>query len=110
MRQDMHDNSITADQVGQAAMLMDKGDFDLFRDAYNAWYGKEATEAAIDRYFDRYLLAGVVPFWVRHYVRSFLSDPALQKRLAKRRRISLICYLAPLAAEYALLMYYLIWL
>ncbi len=103
------DNANIAEQVAYASRLMEKGEFDLFSDAYVAWYGRKASEAEIESYFSRYIKRGVVPFWVRHKVRAFLSDPSLQKRLAKRRRVSLICYIVPLVAEYALLMYFLVW-
>ena len=103
------DHAIIAEQVAYAARLMEKGEFALFGEAFLAWHGKEASEAEIDFHFSRYIRTGEVPFWVRHQVRVFLSDPALQKRLARKRRISLVCYLAPLVVEYILLMYFLVW-
>ncbi len=96
------------DQVGYAARILETGEFKLFQNAYLDWYGQEASEAAIEPYFEQYLTNGIVPFWMRSYIRGFLNDPKLRARLARQTRVSTVIYFVPLVFEYALLMYYLL--
>lgn len=93
--------------VGFAAKQMGIGDFNFFMRSYTAWYGEEPTEAMIEPYFKKYLLNGVVPFWVRHYARNYLSDPDLCDRLSKESKVTHILYFIPLLFEYLIIMYYL---
>ena len=51
-------------------------EFEIFRRAYNDWYGREMTTQALERDFAQYLYFGSAPPWVRHYTRMVLDDDA----------------------------------
>ena len=51
-----------AEALSFVAGLFDISEFRLFEIAYVNWFGREATEKAMDGFFGSYLKTGFVPF------------------------------------------------
>jgi len=68
------DKEIPADAlaVANAAALLDITEFELFRLAHRDWFGRAATDRTIEGYFIPFMFRGVVPYWVRNFVRLVL--------------------------------------
>ena len=65
-----------ADLVIDAAAALRVREFDLFRLAYRRWYGREADEKRLERYFAPYMFHQIAPPWVRHMCREVLARAA----------------------------------
>ena len=61
-------------QVGYVAQLENVGHFRVFEEAYEEWFGKEATMKELEHNFHPYLRTGVAPYWVRSYTRHVIAD------------------------------------
>lgn len=59
--------------VTQGAAALDIKEFAFFRLAYRRWFGKEATDDAIEPPFMRFLTTRVAPHWVRQLAREILE-------------------------------------
>jgi len=57
--------------VISCANELDTSEFDVFRLAYEWWYGKKANEKYIESLFGEYLDEGIVPHFVTHFARNF---------------------------------------
>lgn len=53
--------------VAATAGLLEIPEFRLFQLAYRDWYGSEPGEAETETWFEAYMFADQVPFWVRYY-------------------------------------------
>lgn len=68
--------------VLEAAARLDITEFELFRIAYERWFGHGIADADLERLYLPYMFKDQVPAWVRHYVREVLEgtegafDPA----------------------------------
>jgi hypothetical protein len=62
-----------AEAVCFAASLLDISEFRLFEIAHVNWFGSEAPKKAMEGLFGNYLHSGLVPFWLRHMVRSIIG-------------------------------------
>jgi hypothetical protein len=62
-----------AEAVCFAASLLDISEFWLFEIAHVDWFGGEAPKKAMEGFFGNYLQSGLVPFWLRHMVRSIIG-------------------------------------
>ena len=64
-------------KIKQVADMMGICEFDLFRQAYAAWYQCTADDEIVGEYFMDYTAKGVTPLWVNLYVKAILesSDP-----------------------------------
>jgi len=82
--------------VGYVAQLMEISEFELFKRAWESWYAEEIDDAGIEPYFNKYLDFEEVPFWVRNFVRDFLSDEELVEKERDRATLSAFIYYAPL--------------
>ena len=98
------------DYVVNAANYLEVSEFNIFRDAYTAWYGKEIPEKQVEKIFTQYLLENRVPFWVRNYARSRVPEEFNIKDKANEdsRMANNLLYFATIIAEYALLASYLV--
>lgn len=96
-----------AQLLHKAASLLRVSEFQLFVDAWQAWYCEKPSEKRIEPYFVEFLDHSLVPFWVRNHVRQILSNKALLDRESKRLIIGTITYYGPLLAFFILLMWYL---
>lgn len=47
-------------------------EYDFFRLAFHRWWGRDATEKAIEQAFVNYMFHEIVPLWVRHLSREVL--------------------------------------
>jgi hypothetical protein len=56
--------------VAGAASRLNVSEFEIFRLAYENWYGHGAPASEIKRCFDVYLARSQVPMWVRAFVRE----------------------------------------
>jgi hypothetical protein len=61
-----------AEALSFVAGLFDISEFRLFEIAYVNWFGRKATEKAMDGFFGSYLKTGFVPFWLRGMVRRII--------------------------------------
>jgi len=98
------------DCVVNAANYLEVSEFNIFSEAYTAWYGREVPEKQVEKIFRQYLLENKVPFWVRNYARSRVQEEAaLTQRTDEDSRIANnFLYLASIVAEYVLLACYLV--
>jgi len=92
-------------QVFKASAWLGVSEFQVFCNAWQAWYDEKPAESRIEPYFVNFLGENVVPFWVRNYVRSILSRKDLQEEERKRLAIGALTYYLPLLIFFALLMY-----
>ena len=99
------------DYVVSAANYLEKSEYEIFRDAYTAWYGREVSEKQAGKIFVQYLLENKVPFWVRNYARARIPDNSTLKKDQTGEFSSAannLLYLATIILEYALLASYLV--
>lgn len=98
------------DCVISAANYLEVSEFRIFRDAYTDWYGKEAPEKQVEKVFIQYLQENKVPFWVRNYARSKVTEESnLSSQVSEDSRLANnLLYVASLIAEYVLLACYLV--
>lgn len=62
-----------AEAVCFAASLLEISEFRLFEIAHVNWFGSEAPKKAMEGFFGSYLQSGLVPFWLRHMIRSIIG-------------------------------------
>lgn len=98
------------DCVVSAANFLEVSEFNIFRDAYTAWYGVKAPEKQVEKVFVQYLQNNRVPFWVRNYARSKVPEEfAMAKQTKEDSRVANnLLYFATIIAEYVLLACYLL--
>ncbi len=59
------------DCVVRAANHLDLSEFEVFRLAYEDWFGRKPSDSLIGRDFSEYLKTDFVPFYVAHFARKF---------------------------------------
>lgn len=97
------------DCVVSAANNLEISEFRIFKDAFESWYGKEATDSQIKPVFIQYLTKDTVPFWVRNYARSKGPEADLTPQAAKDARFAnTVLYIVSIIIEYAVLAYYIV--
>lgn len=62
-----------ADAVSFAASLLDISEFRLFEMAHVNWFGSKPPKKTMEGFFHSYLQDGLVPFWLRHMVRTIIN-------------------------------------
>ena len=108
LKMNFSNKELTDDQLlHKAASLLGIGEFQLFTDAWQAWYDEKPSEKRIEPYFVEFLDQSLVPFWVRNYVRKILSNKELLDRESKRLITGRITYYGPLLAFFIFFMWYL---
>ena len=60
--------------VRDAAAILHLREFDLFRAAWQDWFGRPPDEKAVERVFVAYLFHQQVPHWLRHFARRVIRD------------------------------------
>jgi hypothetical protein len=71
--------------VGDAANILQVGEFQLLQLAYRDWHGDDMPVQMVDRLFDNYMINGVVPPWGRHYAREILRQDSLGRLDGQQR-------------------------
>ena len=109
MKKIKHD-PIDAECVVNAANYLEVSEFNIFKNAYTDWYGREMPDKQVEKIFIEYLQENKVPFWVRNYARSLVpEDFTLSGRAsADSRTANNLLYLASIVVEYVLLACYLV--
>jgi hypothetical protein len=62
--------------VREAAATLRLREFDLFRAAWQSWFGRAPDDKAVERVFIVYLFHQRVPHWLRHFARRVIQDSA----------------------------------
>ena len=60
--------------VTDAAAIIHLREFDLFRAAWQNWFGQPPDDEVLERFFVDYLFHQNVPFWVRHFANRVIRD------------------------------------
>jgi hypothetical protein len=98
------DKPTDVQQVHKAAVWLGVGEFQLFCDAWHAWYNEKPSEKRIEPHFVNFLGRDVVPFWVRNYVRNILDSNDLLAKEKKRLAVGVLTYYIPLLLFFILIM------
>jgi hypothetical protein len=91
-------------QVYKASSWLGVSEFQVFCDAWQAWYDAKPSEKRIEPYFVNFLGQDAVPFWVRNYVRVILNRKDLLAEEQKRLIIGRLTYFIPLLIFFILIM------
>ena len=57
----------------EAANILDISEYDVLNNAYEHWYGKNASIELINRAFSDYLKTQQPPHWARHYALDIIA-------------------------------------
>ena len=90
--------------VYKASAWLGVSEFQVFCDAWQAWYDEKPTEKRIEMYFLDFLGQDGVPFWVRNYVRVILNRKDLLAKEKKRLILGVLTYYIPLLIFFILIM------
>ncbi len=91
-------------QVFKASSWLGVSEFQVFCDAWQAWYDEKPSEKRIEPYFVNFLGQDAVPFWVRNYVRLILNRKDLLQKERTRLVIGFVTYYIPLLIFFILIM------
>lgn len=94
------------EQIGYVATLLETGEFALFENAFEAWFGKEPSEEVIEPYYKKYQSEAIVPFWVRSYIRSVIKDSNLS-HAPKSALSTKLALFFPVVVFFIMLIYFL---
>jgi hypothetical protein len=92
-------------QVHKASAWLGVSEFQLFCDAWQAWYNERPEETRIEPFFVNFLGQDAVPFWVRNYARIILNRKDLLAREKKRLVIGALTFYIPLLIFFVLIMH-----
>lgn len=91
-------------QVHKVSAWLGVSEFQVFCNAWQAWYDEIPLEKRIEPFFIEFLGQAVVPFWVRNYVRIILNRKDLLEKEKKRLVIGMLTYYIPLLIFFILIM------
>ncbi|KPK27059.1 MAG: hypothetical protein AMJ61_07030 [Desulfobacterales bacterium SG8_35_2] len=91
-------------RVHKASAWLGVSEFQVFCDAWQAWYDEKPSEKRIEPYFVDFLGQDAVPFWVRNYVRLILNRKDLLAKEKKRLYVGVLTYYFPLLIFFILIM------
>lgn len=91
--------------VFKASAWLEVSEFQVFCDAWQAWYDEKPPEKRIESYFVDFLGQDAVPFWVRNYVRIIINRKDLHEKEKRRLAIGALTYYIPLLIFFILIMY-----
>ncbi len=92
-------------QVFKASAWLGISEFQVFCNAWQAWYNEKPQEKRIESYFVDFLGKDIVPFWVRNYVRIIINRKDLHEKEKRRLAIGALTYYIPLLIFFILIMY-----
>ncbi len=91
--------------VYKASAWLGISEFQIFFDAWQAWYNEKPSEKRIEPYYMNFLEQEAIPFWVRNYVRFILNRNDLIKKEKRRLIIGALTYYLPLLIFFAVIMW-----
>jgi hypothetical protein len=91
-------------QVHKTSAWLGVSEFQVFCDAWEAWYNEKPAEKRIEPFFVNFLGQDEVPFWVRNYVRVILNRKDLRENEKKRLVIGGLTFYIPLFIFFVLIM------
>lgn len=74
MRQQRSETVDDAQMVLWSAEILERSEFEVFEQAYQAWYRETPDTARLERVFAEYMFDGIVPFWVRQFTRTTVES------------------------------------
>ena len=80
-------------------------EFQIFSDAWQAWYNEKPSEKRIEVYFINFLGQDAIPFWVRNYVRFIVNRKDLIEKEKRRVIIGTLTYYVPLLIFFVVIMW-----
>lgn len=92
-------------QVYKTAIWLGVGEFQVFCNAWQAWFNEKPADKRIEPYFVDFLGRDTVPFWVRNYVRGVLDREDLREAEKKRLTIGAVTFYIPLIFFFILIMW-----
>jgi hypothetical protein len=92
------------EQVHKAAVWLGVSEFQVFCDAWQAWYDEKPVEERIEPFFVNFLGQDAVPFWVRNYVRVILNRKDLLEKEKERLVVGGLTFYIPLFIFFVLIM------
>ena len=91
--------------VFKASSWLGISEFEIFADAWQAWFDERPHEKRLEPYFINFLEHGAVPFWLRNYARHILNRKDLLAKEKRRLLIGALTYYLPLAVFFALIVW-----
>jgi hypothetical protein len=91
--------------VYKASAWLGISEFQIFFDAWQAWYHEKPTEKRIEPYFVNFLEQDTIPFWVRNYVRFIINRKDLIAKEKRRLIIGILTYYVPLLIFFMVIMW-----
>ena len=91
-------------KVYKASAWLGVSEFQVFCDAWQAWYDEKPVEKRIEPFFVNFLRQDAVPFWVRNYVRVVLNRKDLLEKEKKRLVVGGLTFYIPLFIFFVLIM------
>jgi hypothetical protein len=91
--------------VYKASAWLGINEFQIFSDAWQAWYNEKPSEKRLEPYFVDFLAHDSIPFWVRNHVRSILSRENLIAKEKKRLVIGALTYYLPLLIFFLIILW-----
>jgi len=95
-------------EVHKASAWLGVSEFQVFCDAWQAWYNEKPAVQRIEPFFVNFLGHDAVPFWVRNYVRQILNREDLARREHKRLIVGALTHFVPLLLFFILIMWVLL--
>ena len=91
--------------VYKASAWLGISEFQIFFDAWQAWYHEKPSEQRIEPYFVDFLEQETIPFWVRNYVRFIINRKDLIAQEKRRLIIGTLTYYVPLLIFFSVIMW-----
>jgi len=92
-------------RIYQASAWLGISEFQIFSDAWLAWFNEKPSEKRIEPYFVNFLVQDEIPFWVRNYVRFILNRKDLLQKEKRRWVIGILTYYVPLLIFFIVIMW-----
>ena len=89
----------------KASAWLGISEFQVFTDAWQAWYNEKPSEERIEPYFINFLEYDAIPFWVRNYVRFIINRKDLVAKEKRRLIIGVLTYYVPLLIFFSVIMW-----
>ncbi len=91
--------------VYKASAWLGISEFQIFSDAWQAWYNEKPSDKRLEPYFVNFLQQDSIPFWVRNHVRFILNREDLIEKERKRLIIGALTYYVPLVIFFLVILW-----